>query len=207
MSTRELRWGADMSRKSRNSLAVLALLALPGCATLQVERYYDPDVKFEELETYTMIEQAGRPTGYPALSSPLVDRRIRSAIERELDAMGFRRVTSGEADFNAAAYVVAEERLDVETLDRYGYNNYGYNYGYRHPLYFGYGGSGIITRNYVREYVEGTLILDIIDGGRNELIWRGWASEALAHQPRPENVDKYVFEAVGKILEGFPPQA
>ena len=201
MSTRELRWGADMSRKSRNSLAVLALLVLPGCATLQVERDYDPDVSFEELETYTMIEQAGRPTGYPALSSPLVDRRIRSAIELELATMGFRRVTSGEADFKVSAYVVAEERLDVETLDRYGYNNYGYNYGYRH-----YRGSGIITRDYVREYVEGTLILDIIDGGRNELIWRGWATEALAHQPRPEDVDKYVFEAVGKILEGFPPQ-
>ena len=203
MSARELRWGAGMSRRSTNSLAVLALLALPGCATLQVERDYDPAVSFDELETYTMIEQAGeRPTpDIPALSSPLVDRRIRSAIERELGAMGFRRVTSGEADFKVAAYVVAEERLDVETLDRYGYNNYGYNYGYRH-----YGGSGIITRDYVREYVEGTLILDIIDGGRNELIWRGWATEALAHQPSPENVDKYVFEAVGKILEGFPPQ-
>ncbi len=86
-------------------------------------------------------------------------------------------------------------------LDRYGYNNYGY----RDPLYFGYGGFGIITQDYVREYVECSLILDIIDGGRNELIWRGWATEALAPQPRPENVDKYVFEAVGKILEGFPP--
>ncbi len=203
-------------RRATASLGAIAVLALAGCATMQVERDYDQDVSFEELETYTLIEQAERSTGHPAVSSPLVDRRIRSAIERELDAMGFRRVTSGDADFKVAAHVVAEERLDAATLDRYGYNNYGYNnygyrnYGYRrfgYPSYFGYGGSGIITRDYVREYVEGTLILDIIDGSKNELIWRGWASKALAHEPKPEKVDKYVFEAVGKILEGFPPQA
>jgi len=189
---------------------VVAVLALAGCATVQVQRDYDTDVSFEELETYTLLEQAGKSTGHPAVNSPLVDRRIRSAIERELDAMGFRRVTSGDADFKVAAHVVAEERLSVATLDRYGYNNYGYrNYGYRrsgYPFYYGYGGAGIITRDYVREYVQGTLILDIIDGRENELIWRGWASKALAHEPSPDKVDKYVFEAVGKILEGFPPE-
>ena len=201
--------------RPRASLGVVAVLALAGCATVQVDRDYDPDVSFEELETYTLLEQEGESTGHPAVSSPLVDRRIRSAIERELNAMGFRRVTSGDADFKVAAHVVAEERLAVSTLDRYGYNNYGYrnygyrNYGYRrpgYPFYYGYGGAGTITRDYVREYVEGTLILDIIDGGKNELIWRGWASKALAHEPKPEKVDKYVFEAVGKILEGFPPE-
>ena len=198
-------------RRTTGSLGVVAVLAFAGCATVQVERDYDPDVSFEGLQTYTLIEQAGRSTGHPAVSSPLVDRRIRFAIELELDAMGFRRVTSGDADFKVAAHVVAEERIDVTTLDRYGYNNYGYRtYGYRrfgHPRYYGYGVSGIITRDYVREYVEGTLILDIIDGDKNELIWRGWASKALAHEPRPEKVDEYVFEAVGKILEGFPPEA
>ena len=198
-------------RRPTASLGVVAVLALAGCATTQVERDYDRDVSFEELETYTLIEQAGTSTGHPALSSPLVDRRIRSAIERELDARGFRKVTAGDADFKVAAYVVAEERLDVSTLDRYGYDNYGYrSYGYRrfgHPRYFGYGGPGITTRGYVREYVEGTLILDIIDASKDELIWRGWASKALAHDPKPEKVDHYVFEAVGKILEGFPPEA
>ena len=193
-------------RRATASLGVVAVLALAGCATSQVERDYDTDVSFGELETYTLIEQAERSTGHPAVSSPLVDRRIRAAIERELDAMGFRRVTSGDADFKVAAYVVAEERLRVTTLDRYGYHNYGYR-RFGHPLYYGYGGSGIITQDYVREYVQGTLILDIIDGSKNELIWRGWSSKALAHEPRPEKVNEYVFKAVGKILEGFPPEA
>ena len=195
-----------MDRRLRVSLGMVAVFASAGCATLQVERDYDREVSFEELETYTLIEQAGTSIGHPAVSSPLVDRRIRAAIERELDAMGFRQATSGDADFKIAAHVVAEERVDVATFDRYGYSNYGYR-RFGHPLYYGYGGPGIITRDYVREYVEGTLILDIIDGDTNELIWRGWSSKALAHEPRPEKVDEYVFEAVGKILEGFPPEA
>ena len=47
----------------------------------------------------------------------------------------------------------------------------------------------------------------MIHASKDELIWRGWSSKALAYDPRPEKVDHYVFEAVGKILEGFPPQA
>lgn len=109
-----------MNRRLRVSLGMVAVLASAGCATLQVERDYDRDVSFEELETYTLLEQTGTSIGHPAVSSPLVDRRIRAAIERELDATGFRRVTSGDADFKIAAYIVAEERLDVATFDRLG---------------------------------------------------------------------------------------
>ena len=76
---------------------------------------------------------------------------------------------------------------------RYGYG-YGYGYGYR------YGG-------YVDEYLEGTLVIDIIDPVANEVIWRGWASDAMDADPDPSRVRKYVNEAVTEILARFPPTA
>ncbi len=57
----------------------------------------------------------------------------------------------------------------------------------------------------MREYLEGTLILDIVDDRNSKLIWRGWASGALDHDPRPDKVRMYVNKAVRKILEKFPP--
>ncbi len=194
-----------MYRKaSRVSLGLLAVLVLAGCATTQVRRDFDPDISFVGLKTYVLMDRAVSSNGNPALGSPLVERRIRAAVERELEMKGFQGAASGDADFKVAFHVVAEEKLDVQTLDNYSYNYYGYR-RFRRPFYFGYLGPGSVTRSFVREYLEGTLILDIVDAKKNELIWRGWASKALAHNPTAERVNMYVSEAVGKILEEFPP--
>ena len=198
------------------SIGLLALLALTGCATTQVRRDYDEDISFAGLKTYTVLEPAENSGGSPALDSPLLARRIRAAVERELNRKGFEAVTSGEADFKVVYHVVGEKKLDVATFNNYSYYNYGYrshyNYNYNyghlqfgHPFYFGYLGPGLVTRSNVREYLEGTLILDIVDVRKNELIWRGWATKALARDPRPEKVDEYTSMAVATLLEEFPP--
>ena len=49
------------------------------------------------------------------------------------------------------------------------------------------------------------MVLDVVDARTNELIWRGWATDELDDDPTPEAVQKYVREAVEKILEEFPP--
>ena len=58
----------------------------------------------------------------------------------------------------------------------------------------------------VREFLEGTLILDVVDTRTNELVWRGWATGALAHNPKPDRVSMYVTEAIADILERVPPE-
>ncbi|MEE9271049.1 MAG: DUF4136 domain-containing protein [Candidatus Krumholzibacteria bacterium] len=97
----------------------------------------------------------------------------------------------------------------------FGFGRHGYRYGgYGHPrhLYFGlgyyghgYGGYGY--GRYVDDYLEGTLVLDIIDPAANEVIWRGWASQALDSDPDPERFRMYVNDAVKEILAEFPPTA
>ena len=57
---------------------------------------------------------------------------------------------------------------------------------------------------YVSEYLQGTLVLDIIDVRTDEVIFRGWASKSLDSDPSPKKVRKYVTEAVEEILEDFP---
>ncbi len=56
----------------------------------------------------------------------------------------------------------------------------------------------------MREYLEGTLVLDIIDVRTEKVIFRGWASKSLDSDPSPKKVRRYVTEAVEEILEDFP---
>ena len=113
----------------------------------------------------------------------------------------------------------------------YGYGGYGYAYGgfYGRPRSYGFGGSygstgfrgfgGLYGRRgyygigpsygygggYAREYVEGTLVIDVVDAQTDEVIWRGWSNKDLGRNPKPDKIGAYVTEAVVKILADFPP--
>ncbi len=202
----------------RTSLSTLVVLVLAGCSTMTIRTDYDPQAPFTQLRTYDWTDYDVDAGGNPAINSPLVERHIRTAVDSALASMGYQKVTSGDVDFRVASRVVAEEEV---TIDRsYSYSPYfgHHGFGRRHFGHRGFGHSGFghsgfghhgyspyYSSGYVRQYLEGTLILDIVDDRNGRLIWRGWASGALDHDPRPEDVRMYVNKAVRKILEKFPP--
>ena len=58
----------------------------------------------------------------------------------------------------------------------------------------------------VREYEEGTLLIDVLRPGSGELPWRGSAQARLREQPSLEAREKRVREGVEAILQQFPPK-
>lgn len=155
-------------------------------------------------------------------------RKVRSVIPDAVEGeggpgrMGDRQVKSDTPDLRIAYSVIAEQKSRID--DAYGYGSYGYGgpYGYspysyrggsfgfsyfggrRFSPYYGYPGAGYAGRGRVREYLRGTLVLDIIDARTEEVIFRGWAKKSLHSDPSPEKVRMYVTEAVQEILEDFP---
>ena len=204
-------------KTSRATLSSLAVLALAGCTTLQVRTDYNPQVSFTQLSTYDWVDREADASGDPAVNSPLLKRHIRDAVEGELGRLGYRKVTSDTPDFRIDYRVTAEEKSRIVGSSGYA-GSYGYGrsyypgrYGFRwyggryfSPYYYGYSGAGYAGAGRVREYLRGTLVLDITDGRTGEAIWHGWASKSLHLDPRPEKVRMYVNEAVEKILENFP---
>ena len=189
----------------RGAIGSLAVLALAGCSTMTVRSDYDELASFTDLRTYAWMDRAddaGDSYANPAFNSPLTGRRVRDAVDLALARRGFIKVTSGDVDFRIAYHMVGEERVSVRQVNDFGYRYYGYRSF--NPFFYGYPGAGITTRTHVREYLQGTLILDVVDGNRDELIWRGWASKALDRDPKPDKVRAYVAQAVERILEGFP---
>ena len=67
-----------------------------------------------------------------------------------------------------------------------------------------WGGFGGSTTTTVENQRIGTLVLDMYDAARRQLIWRGVATHTLSTNPE-KNRDK-LQKAVSKMLKHFPPK-
>ena len=98
-------------KTSRATLSSFAVLALAGCATLQVRTDYDTEASFGQLRTYTWIDRDADAGGHAALHSPLLDKRIRSAVDSTLTSRGYHQDTSATKMTNATVPVVTATKM------------------------------------------------------------------------------------------------
>ena len=174
------------------ALACGALL-LASCSSVQVRTDYDPQADFSRLRTFAWASPVQEKTGDLRIDSPLLDERIRRAVESTLQARGFEKAAPRTADFVVAYHLSLEQRLDVRTMDSY--------YGYRRYGAWGYGG----TQTTVSQYEQGTLIIDVADARAQRLVWRGSGSRRVSQSSDPEKATENVNRAVQEILAKFPP--
>ena len=176
-------------------LAVLVTTAVMGaCSSMKIHTDYDPSADLASLQSYAWLPDPRPPTGDPRLDSSLLDARVRSAVDSQLAARGHSETFPYEADFLVAYHIALETKLDVDTI------HHGYGYGRGRW----YGGGTSSTR--VREYEQGTLLLDFVDPKTRQLLWRGSASARIRPGNSPEESQKRTDEAVAAMLELFPPK-
>src|SRR5512133_946658 len=171
--------------------ALLSLLALGACTGYSVNYDYDVTASFARYKTfdyYTSKKGTGGTTS-------LMDKRVRAAVEKELQAKGFAMETKADPDFLVTYYPIVHERRYRTTT------HMGWGWGYR-PFYGGVGTS----MSQVHSYREGTIVIEIVDFKTNQMIWQGAAAGALTGLENPEDADEVVPRAVRDILAKFPPR-
>lgn len=177
-------------------LRALVLLLLAGaalaCAPVSVSVDYDPGQDFSGYHTFTWLPRPQPETGDYRIDNPLLDQRIRAAVERSLAEHGYRKVEDRTPDFYVAYHLQIEQKLDIRTVDR-GYYSY---WGYYVPW----------PETQVTQYDEGSLVIDVADTKRKELVWRGVGVGRVQRDQTPEESTRRVNEAVDAILAKFPPQ-
>ena len=175
------------------ALVPAALLAL-GCASLPIETDYDPAFDFGGYKRFAWLSEKSPITGDVRLDNPLLHERLRQAIQQTLTAAGFEQVEAGSGDFRVGYHLSLQQRLDVSTLDRhYGYGPAANRWGYGPP------------ETIVREYEEGTLVIDVVDARSDRLVWRGAAHGRMRESTTPEDRRQRAHQVVAAILERFPP--
>ncbi|MBW2493686.1 MAG: DUF4136 domain-containing protein [Deltaproteobacteria bacterium] len=190
-----------MSARNRTLRTVIAaLVALPvlsGCAT-RVRSDFDRDAVFSQYDSFDWLappvraseeELRADPEG-PFARNSLLDKRIRAAVTSNLRARGFQYAEDGSSDIRLNYHVTFSDKL-VGSGSDFGYSSY-----YRRGSF----SSGFNWS--VRQYKEGTIIIDVVDRAKDQLVWRGW----MVSRNRDGNYDEAeINRAVNQILAKFPP--
>jgi hypothetical protein len=154
---------------------------------------YDPEADFAALRTYAWLPDHDRMVGERRIYDTLLDRRVRNAVDRELAARGYSTAAADVADFYVVYHAGIETKIDVRSVNS--------ALGYGEGLW----GRDIGPGADVREYEQGTLLLDILRRDGRQLLWRGSASDPVSDTDDPEKRTRRIDEAVGLMLDRFPP--
>jgi opacity protein-like surface antigen len=128
--------------------------------------------------------------------NPFMHSLIKNTIEAELAESGLTQV---DADPDVYVNYHASTTTEVQLRsDSYGYGFGGYGMG--GWGYYGMGSMGTVsTTTRAVEYQRGTLVVDIWDAAKKELVWRGEVSDTLPDNP--QKAEKLVVRAIGKMAD------
>ncbi len=164
---------AILSSRLAGSL-VLAAALLAACAAPKptIRTNYDKSANLAAYHTYGFVSEPGtNRAGY----STLVTKQFEEAIQREMDARGYR-YSETDPDLLVNFSASSQEKVDVQSTSTPG----GY-YGYRRGLYTAggvYSGTEVDT---VR-YKVGTANIDVVDARKKQLLWEGVAEGKLTKE-------------------------
>jgi len=162
---------------------VVSLLALAaGMAPAQkVDIESDESIDYSKYKTFS-IGEGQLKSKSASLNSDLTRRKIENEIRKRLIEKGLSEA-SGQADLNVIFRLGSARRNEVDD--------------------FPAGRYGLARRRVVTQYTEGTLIIDLRDTSKRELVWRAVAVEDKSD---PSKIADRLDEMVKKSIEKYPPK-
>lgn len=174
--------------------AVLVALALTACGGgIDVKTDYDPAAAqaMNSYKTYSWAHAKRDQT-----VSTLNAQRIVDAVDNALKTKGFQKVESG-GDFQVAFIATTAAQTDYTTTNDY----YGYGWGRW------YGGGGMSTSHTTAyNWTQGTLVLDIVDGKSNQMVYRSTATAEVDQDLAPAERQTRLNQGALQMLAKFPPK-
>jgi hypothetical protein len=184
----------------RKILLSMWLVSVPAVGMAQTRVDVDRDANFSRYKTFTVeITPPIRADGVVDEHNTLAEQRLRTAVTREFQLRGLEP-TDARGDLIVRVSSRETERTVVMNTGwndpwpyRWGrYRRFGYwrPWGYWGP----YGGDV-----WTRRYIEGSVLLDVIDRDTGQLVYRAQANDEIG-----SNLDKYVTKTVDKAFKKFP---
>jgi hypothetical protein len=168
-----------------SSLAFLTCLLLLSPVAAQDTKYnFMPGTDFAKFHTYKWvnIESGAHP-------DQIVDAEIKQSVDQQLATKGLTKTDDDKADL----YVGYQIAVDKEKQ----WNGYGMGGGVR------WGGMGTATSSTIS---VGTLVLDLYDPTKKQLVWTGTATKTLDPSSKQEKNQKNLDKAMEKLLKNYPPK-
>jgi hypothetical protein len=177
-----------MNRKVFLFVILVLILDLLGCSSMRVLVKYDQEIDFSNYKTFHFVRMKQKGKEKTGIRNPLFTKEVMNEIRPVMENKGFTEAkTTEEADlllhFNA---MVKEKREYVQPTYRVGR----------------WGRTRVVRPGHVVKHKIGTLVIDIVDRQKKELVWQGVGKGLLNRSDPGQNFVK----AVEEILEKFPPE-
>jgi len=178
---------------------VASVCALAACSSVTVTTDYDHAALFNHYKTYAL-----EPAAHGQVLSPASEQALGDTVRAEFALRGITETSASKADLAVVRHVFREHKTSVQQYTDWGYGYHGAGYHGAWPYRYGYYDMWAgAPRTYVdvKEFTEGTLVLDVVDAKTKKLVFRG---TAVAVVGSPEaNADK-IREAVKKMADAVP---
>jgi hypothetical protein len=140
------------------------------------------------------IQQFDRTSPSTVVISDMQIDRVNEALAKELERRGFSVVAdNADADMLLVWHLVTQERTDIRS----------FNSSARYNCWNCAGASNVT----VRQYTQGTFIVDMIDPVKLRSVWRSIIESRMRDQSDPQRAAENREEAARAIFANFPPGA
>ena len=179
---------------------LVLVLIISACSSVKVTSDYDKNIDFSKYKTFEYY-------GWTEESDKILNRfdkeRLENAFGQEFDRRGLELVSEG-GDMVVSLFIVVDQKTSTTAYTNH-YNMGGYGYGSGWGWYGGYGGMGMGTSTTTyseRDYLVGTLVVDVFDKADKKLIWQSVGQKTVDENPSsPEKNAAYIAKA---IMKPFP---
>ena len=144
---------------------------------------YDRNVYFGNYKTFMWINEPSTP------KDPTMSKRIVDAINMQLMERGLEHAR--DADIAVS--------VNVATHDKQTLNDF---YSEFHSWIYDLPGFATKTNE---TYIEGTLVVDLLDAQNRRVVWRGTVTNEVFEKPKSETHEAE--KVIEKLFKGFPPTA
>lgn len=201
-----------------NSIGAALVLTTVSCASSppSVRVTTAPDATFGTLHTFRVLDAPQRradapalPAGDPMLTNSITNQRLRSDLTQGLMQKGYVPTTD-TPDFLVAYYAGTMAKMDTSYWNpgpgwRYGYRSFGFR-GPRFRSAWPWSGyASPYPEMQVRDYTEGSVVVDVIDPKTMELLWRGQGVATVSDDPA--RYADQINQSVVAILKKFPEES
>jgi hypothetical protein len=167
---------------------LMSILCVKCSPALVVNTDYDREADFSQYQTFYWSDEFQQANGNgennePLFYNTLVKKRLKQAIQRELEGKGYT-LSASDPDLLVNAQVVVEERNTRQ--------NYPYYGGF---YYWGFNNIPVDSEK------EGDIVIDLIDQNQHQLVWQGYASGVLDMNTKDRQQE--INDAVSLILSEY----
>jgi hypothetical protein len=160
---------------------LLSVLIAGRALAQKIDVEFDESAVFERYKTFHIVEGQLNAKA-AALNSDLTRRKIENEIRKRLTEKGLMEVES-KPDLNVRFTLGQARKTEVEA----------YPAGWR----------GLGTRRVRVAYTQGTLVINLRDTNRKELVWR---SIAVEEKNDPMQISQHLDDMVRKSIDKYPPK-